>query len=107
MTDTPENIRRIANGSIDTAYYIAHCHSIRSHSAHDGLNRIFNALKKLFSRQPDATPLPTASAMKYPAPRPMTHPTRTTRRFRSGWREADYAICQTCLSRPGNSRKAG
>lgn len=48
MNATTDNIRRAADGSIDTAYYIAHSHTIRSHKAHDVLNRIICALNGLF-----------------------------------------------------------
>jgi hypothetical protein len=40
-TDTTE-IRRIANGSIDTDHYIRNCHRERSLAAHRAFERIFN-----------------------------------------------------------------
>lgn len=40
-------IRRLANGSIDTDYYIRHCHRMRSLSAHRAIDRTFNMPREL------------------------------------------------------------
>ncbi len=45
-TDNTE-IRRLTNGSIDTDYYIRHCHLTRSLSAHRTIGRTFNYPWKL------------------------------------------------------------
>jgi len=45
-TDTTE-IRRTANGSIDTDYYIRHCHRERSLAAHRAIGRTFNMPREL------------------------------------------------------------
>lgn len=44
MNTTTDEIRRTADGSIETAYYIAQSHTIRSHAAHNGLHGFFHAL---------------------------------------------------------------
>ena len=45
-TDTTE-IRRLANGSIDTDHYIRHCHRERSLAAHRAIGRSFNMPREL------------------------------------------------------------
>ena len=45
-TDNTE-IRRLTNGSIDTDYYIRHCHLTRSLSAHRTIGRTFDYPWKL------------------------------------------------------------
>ena len=100
-TDTTDTIRRTATGSIDTAYYIARSHNIRSQAAHNILGRIGGALKRLLSRITSAQPM-----NHIPSPRPMMRPVRNGRRFRSDWREADDTLCMTFLSHPENARKA-
>ena len=47
----PDNteIRRLTNGTIDTDYYIRHCHLTRSLSAHRTIGRTFNYPWKLIS----------------------------------------------------------
>ena len=58
-TDHTE-IRRLANGSIDTDYYIRHCHRMRSLAAHRAIDRTFNApwdlIHKLFLRWSNRAP---------------------------------------------------
>lgn len=45
-TETTE-IRRLANGSIDTDYYIRRCHRERSLAAHRAIGRSFNMPREL------------------------------------------------------------
>lgn len=40
-------IRRHANGLIDTDYYIRHCHRERSRAAHRAIKRIFRFFRRL------------------------------------------------------------
>lgn len=40
-------IRRLANGSIDTEYYIRQCHRERSLAAHRAIGRTFNMPRNL------------------------------------------------------------
>ncbi len=47
MNDDNTEIRRLTNGSIDTDYYIRHCHLTRSLSAHRTIGRTFNYPWKL------------------------------------------------------------
>ena len=58
-TDTTE-IRRHADGSIDTDHYIRHCHRERSLAAHRAIGRTFNApralIQKLAQRWSNRTP---------------------------------------------------
>ena len=43
-------IRRLANGSIDTDYYLRHCHQIRSQSAHRCIRLSFSYPRKLIQK---------------------------------------------------------
>ena len=104
-TATNDTIRRTASGSIDTAYYIDHSHTIRSRAAHESLICFVGTLKRLLSRKTVAEPVHQIPSLNVPAPRPMTRLVRTGRRFRSGWHEAEDALCMTCLSRPEDARK--
>lgn len=58
-TETTE-IRRLADGSIDTDYYIRQCHRERSLAAHRTIGRGFNfprnLIEKLFLRWTQRTP---------------------------------------------------
>lgn len=58
-TDHTE-IRRLANGSIDTDYYIRQCHRERSQAAHRAIDRSFNFPRNLietfFLRWTNRTP---------------------------------------------------
>ncbi len=47
MNDDNTEIRRLTNGSIDTDYYIRHCHRTRSLSVHRTIGRTFNYPWKL------------------------------------------------------------
>ena len=47
MNDDNTEIRRLTDGSIDTEYYIRHCHLTRSLSAHRTIGRAFNYPWKL------------------------------------------------------------
>ena len=42
MTKSTDNIRRLKNGAIDTAYYVRRGHVIRSQAAYQSLNGIRN-----------------------------------------------------------------
>lgn len=64
MTDQNTEIRRNADGSIDTNYYLAHCHRVRSLAAHREIGRAFAALKSVFAtrRRAEEMDVPAAPA---------------------------------------------
>ena len=49
MNNDNTEIRRLTNGSIDTDYYIRHCHLTRSLSVHRTIGRTFNYPWKLIN----------------------------------------------------------
>lgn len=53
MTNEPhtDEIRRLANGAIDTNYYVAHCHHMRSLAAHRAIRRAITAMLSLLGRE--------------------------------------------------------
>lgn len=52
MTSNETEIRRLAGGSIDTEYYIRHCHLVRSRAAHRAIARALVTLKRFFVGNP-------------------------------------------------------
>lgn len=60
MNTDNTQIRRLANGSIDTDYYIRQCHREHSLAAHRAIGRGFNfprnLIEKLFLRWTQRTP---------------------------------------------------
>ena len=61
MKTSETEIRRLANGSIDTAWYVRHCHRRRSLAAHKAIAQIFTAVTRaLTGKRNTASPAAVA-----------------------------------------------
>lgn len=66
MTTSESEIRRLANGSIDTAWYVRHCHRQRSLAVHKAIAGIFAAAKRAFTGNRRSVK-PVSQVVKLPA----------------------------------------
>lgn len=48
MTNQDTEIRRLANGSIDTNYYVVRCHYLRSRATHRAIGHALRIVKSIF-----------------------------------------------------------